>query len=127
MRAWIGRDKRVLKALTAGNFRMLISSKPLVLLDDRSWLEAAVTRYRCEAYRFGDVYARAHGSTAVFATRMDLQATMDDADWSGEMWVTDLWRKTRLRRKWQMTERILSRPEEGPQIPAAVRSLQLWR
>ena len=127
MRAWIGRDKRVLKALTSSNFRMLISSKPPVLLDAHSWLEAAVTRYRCEAYRFGDVYARGLGSVAVFATRIDLKATMDGEDWSGEMWVTDLWRKTRLRRNWRMIERVLSRPEEGPQIPAAVRSLQLWR
>ena len=127
MRAWISRDKRVLRALTSSNFRMLISSKPPVLLDDRSWLEAAFTRYRCEAYRFGDVYARAHGSMAVFATRVDLQATMDGIDWSGEMWVTDLWRKSKLRRSWQMTERVLSRPEEHAQVPAAVRSLQLWR
>ena len=127
MRAWVGRDKRVLKALTSSNFRMLISSKPPVLLDTRSWLEAAVTRYRCEGYRFGDVYARGIGSMAVFATRMELQATMDGEDWSGEMWVTDLWRKTKLRRSWRMIERVLSRPEEGPQVNAAVRSLQLWR
>lgn len=127
MRAWIARDRRVLKALTSSNFRMVISSRPPVILDAGSWLEAAVTRYLCTSYRFGEVYARSHGPVAVFATRMDLEATIDGQDWSGEMWVTDLWRKTKLRRNWRMVERILSRPEEGPQIPAAVRSLQLWR
>ncbi len=127
MRAWVARDRRVLKALTSSNFRMVISSKPPVLLDASSFLEAAATRYRCESYRFGEVYARALGSTAVFATRAELKATLDGADWSGEMWITDLWRKTKVRRKWQMVERILSRPEEAPQVPAAIRSLQLWR
>ncbi len=127
MRAWVGRDHRVLKALTSSNFRMLIGSKPPVLLDARSWLEAAGTRYRCEGYRFGDVYARSFGPMAIFATHVDLKAKMDGEDWSGEMWITDLWRKTRLRRNWKMIERVLSRPEEGPQVAAAVRSLQLWR
>lgn len=127
MRAWVGRDKRVLKALTSSNFRMVVSSRPPVILDVRSWLEAAATRYLCESYRFGEVYVRNLGSIAVFATRMELQATMDGEDWSGELWVTDLWRKTRIRRNWQMVERVLSRPEEGPKVPAAIRSLQLWR
>lgn len=127
MRAWVGRDKRVLKALTSSNFRMVISSKPPVILDVRSWLEAAATRYLCESYRFGEVYVRNLGSVAVFATRMELQATMDGEDWSGELWVTDIWRKTKLRRNWRMVERVLSRPEEGAKVPAAIRSLQLWR
>ena len=127
MRAWVARDKKVLKALTAGNFRLLIGSRPPAILDSGSWLEAAATRYLCQGYRFGEVYARDFGSMAVFATRMELQATMDGEDWSGELWVTDLWRKKRLRRNWRMIERVLSRPEERPQIPAAVRSLQLWR
>lgn len=127
MRAWVNRDKRELKALTSGNFRMVISSKPPVILDARSWLEAAATRYLCKSYRFGEIYARNIGSVAVFATRVELEATMDGEDWSGEMWVTDLWRKSKLRRNWHMMERIVSRPEEGAQVPAAVRSLQLWR
>ncbi len=127
MRAWVARDKRMLKTLTSSNFRLVISSKPPVLLDARSWIEAAGTRYRCEAYRFGEVYARGLGSAAIFATRVELKATMDGDDWSGEFWITDLWRKTRVRRSWQMMERVVSRPEEGADIPAVIRSLQLWR
>ncbi|HEY0625897.1 MAG TPA: nuclear transport factor 2 family protein [Allosphingosinicella sp.] len=127
MRAWIGRDIRTLKALTSRNFRMVMGSKPCVILDARSWLDAASTRYLCKSYRFGDVYARTLGPVAIFASQLDLQATMDGEDWSGEAWVTDIWRKSRVRRKWLLMERVLSRPEDRPQIPAGIRSLQLWR
>ena len=127
MRAWVGRDARDLKALTSRNFMMLIGSKPCVILDARSWLEAATTRYLCTSYRFGDVYARDLGSVALFAAQLDIQATMDGHDWSGRIWVTDLWRKSTVRRNWRMIERVVSRPEDSPQVPAAIRSLQLWR
>lgn len=127
MRAWIGRDARDLKALTSRKFMMLIGSKPCVILDARSWLEAATTRYLCTSYRFGDVYVRDLGSVALFASQVEVQATMDGHDWSGRIWVTDLWSKSRVRRNWRMVERIVSRPEDGPQVPAAIRSLQLWK
>jgi hypothetical protein len=127
MRAWVGGDRRVLKALTSSNFRLVIGSRPPAILDAPSWLEAATTRFLCQSYRFGEVYARGFGSVAVFATRIELKATMDREDWSGDVWATDIWRKTRLRRSWRMIERVLSRPEERQQVPAAVRSLQLWR
>jgi len=52
---------------------------------------------------------------------------LEDKDWSGEYWVTDIWRKSRVRRKWQMVERILSRPDTDRQLPEGIRSLQLWR
>lgn len=127
MRAWVRRDARALKALTSRNFMMLIGSKPCVILDSRSWLEAATTRYLCTSYRFGDVYARDLGSVALFASQVEVQATMDGHDWSGRIWVTDLWRKWAVRRNWRMVERVVSRPEDNPQVPAAIRSLQLWR
>jgi hypothetical protein len=127
MRAWVGRDARELKALTSRKFRMVIGTKPCVILDARSWLEAATTRYICKSYRFGDIYARELGSVAVFATQLDVQATIDGHDWSGRLWLTDIWRKSRVRRNWHMVERVLSRPEDNPDVPAAIRSLQLWK
>ena len=127
MRAWVGGDARALKALTARNFRMLIGSKPSVILDAKSWLDAATTRYVCTSYRFGDIYVRDLGPVAVFATQLTVQATMDGRDWSGQLWVTDIWRKSTVRRNWRMVERVISRPEESPDVPAAIRSLQLWR
>lgn len=127
MRAWVGRDSKALKSLTARNFVMLIGSKPPVLLDAPSWLEAATTRYLCKSYRFGDVYVRDLGSICLFAAAADVDATMDGHDWSGRIWVTDLWRKGRVRRSWRMVERIISRTDDNPKVPAAIRSLQLWR
>ena len=127
MRAWVNGDARALKALTSGKFRMVVGSKPIVLLDSKSWLEAAAGRYTCSAYRFGDIYARDLGAVAVFATQLTMTATMDGHDWSGQYWVTDLWRKSRIRRNWRMIERVIARPEEKADVSAAIRSLQLWR
>lgn len=127
MRAWVHGDRRTIKKLISRNFRLLIGSKPSVILDAPSWMEAATTRYLCTSYRFGDVYVRQHGSMALFASQLDLEATMDGSDWSGRFWVTDLWRKTGIKRNWRMVERVISRTEENPQVPTAVRSMQLWR
>ncbi len=127
MRAWAGRDRRTLKALTSRHFMLLVGSKPPVILDARSWLEAAGTRWTCSGYRFGDVYVRALGSTALFACEVELQSTLDGQDWSGRLWVTDLWRRGTVRRGWRMVERVISRPEDHASVPAAIRSMQLWK
>src|SRR5687768_9581618 len=127
MRAWVGGDVRTLKGLTSRNFRLVIGSKPSVLLDAKSWLDACGSRFTCRSYRFGDLYARNLGPVSVFATQLDLEANIDGHDWSGRVWVTDLWRKNGIRRNWRMVERVMSRPEEDAQVPAAIRSLQLWR
>jgi hypothetical protein len=127
MRAWVAGDVRTLKALTARDFQLVMGSKPSVLLDSKSWLEAAAKRYVCRSYRFGDIYVRDVGAIAIFATQLELKASMDGQDWSGRFWVTDVWRKGRVRRKWRLAERILSRPEDNPDVPAAIRSMQLWR
>jgi hypothetical protein len=104
-----------------------MGSKPPVILDARSWLEAATTRYLCTSYRFGDIYVRDLGGLALFASQIETKATMDGHDWSGVMWVTDLWSKSRIRRSWRMVERVISRPEDKKDVPAAIKSLQLWR
>ena len=127
MRAWVVGDTAVLKAMTARNFRMVMGSKPCAILDYKSWIEAAPKRFVCQSYRFGDIYVRSVGGLVIFATQLELKATMDGADWSGRYWVTDLWRKGKVRRKWVMVERVISRPEDNKDVPAAIRSLQLWR
>ena len=127
MRAWASGDARTLKALTSRKFRMVVGSKPSVLLDASSFLQAATSSFTCESYRFGDIYARNLGGVIVFATQLDLKASIDGHDWSGRMWVTDIWRKSGVRRSWRMVERVLSRPEEDSKVPAAIRELQLWR
>jgi ketosteroid isomerase-like protein len=126
MRAWVQRDLRTLKAVTARDFILLVGSKPPVILDQRSWLEAAKERFRCASFRFGDIFVRQIGALALFASRMEIEARMDGRDWSGSLWVTDLWRKKRIG-GWRMAERVIARPDEDPEVPAAIRSLQLWK
>jgi ketosteroid isomerase-like protein len=127
MRAWVARDAKELKRLTASDFILVMASKPAVVLDTKSWLEAAVKRYRCTSYRLGDIYVRRIGAIALFASQMELKVSMDGQDWSGRYFVTDVWRKGKVRRGWKLVERVLSRTEENPDVPAAIKSLQLWR
>ena len=126
MRAWVGGDLKELKALTARDFMLVAGSRPSAILDQRSWLEAASKRWRCTSFRFGDVHVRRVGSFAMFASQLEVKATLDGQDMSGQLWVTDLWRKRRIG-GWKMVERVISRPDDNPQMPAAIKSLQLWK
>ena len=127
MRAWSSGDSRTLKALTSRKFRMVVGTKPSVLLDAKSWLDAANSSFLCHSFRFGDIYARDLGPVSVFATQLDLKSSIDGHDWSGRMWVTDIWRKGSIRRSWRMVERVISRPEDDKQLVAAIKALQLWQ
>lgn len=127
MRAWVAGEAKALKAITARDFILLTASKPPAILDRPSWLEAAATRYCCSSYRFGDIYVRDWGSVALFAAPVELKATMDGRDWSGTLFVTDLWRKGRVRRGWKLVQRVLGPVDENPDVPRAIRALQLWR
>ena len=127
MRAWVNRDLKALKAVTASNFILLMGSKPPAILDRPSWLEAASKRYDCSSYRFGDIYVRDLGPAAIFSAPIEMKATMDGHDWSGQFWITDFWRKGRVRRSWKMAQRVVSRTNDDSQVSAAIRSLQLWR
>ncbi|MCW3798754.1 nuclear transport factor 2 family protein [Sphingomonas sp. BN140010] len=127
MRAWMEGDGKALKRLTSRNFRLVIGARPSVLLDSRSWLDGATSRFRCSAYRFGTIYSRDLDGTAVFATQLELEARLDGQDWSGTWWVTDIWRKGRLRRSWRLADRHLSRIEPDSRFPVAIKALQLWK
>ena len=127
MRAWVQRDARALKAVTASEFILLAGSKPPAILDHKSFVDAATTRWLCTSYRFGDIYVRRVGALALFASQLELKSTMDGEPFSGTFWVTDLWRKGRVRRGWRMAQRVMSRVDDDAKLPAAVRSLQLWK
>ena len=127
MRAWVNRDAKALKASTASDFILLVGSKPPTILDRPSWLEAAAKRWDCSSYRFGDIMVRSHGAAALFAAPLELKATLDGRDLSGTVWVTDMWRKGRVRRGWKMVQRIVSLPDGTSDLPKAIRSLQLWK
>ena len=127
MRAWVGRDVKAMKAITAKDFILLTGSKPPAILDRPSWIEAAAERWDCSSYRFGDIYVREVGGIALFTAPVELKATMDGRDWSGHFWVSDLWRKGRVRRGWKLAQRIVTRADDNAELPKAIRALQLWK
>jgi ketosteroid isomerase-like protein len=127
MRAWVGRDAKAMKAITAKDFILLTGSKPPAILDRPSWIEAAAERWDCSSYRFGDIYVREVGGIALFTAPVELKATMDGRDWSGHFWVSDLWRKGRVRRGWKLAQRIVTRADDNAELPKAIRALQLWK
>jgi hypothetical protein len=116
MRAWVGRDARTLKALTSRKFMLLVGSKPCVILDAPSWLDAATTRYLCTSYRFGDFYARDLGSVALFASELEVEATVDGQDWSGPALGDGPVAQDAGPAQLRMIERVISRPEDNPQV-----------
>jgi hypothetical protein len=127
MRSWMQRDRNMMKALASRDFIFLLGSNKPAILDRASWLEAATTRFRLTSYRFGEVYVRRHSSTAIFAAPITLEASLGEDDWSGTAWLTDLWGRSAVRRKWRLIERVLSRPDTTEHAPPAIRSMQLWR
>jgi len=127
MRAWVNREAKALKGLTASDFILLTASKPAMILDRPSWLDAVAKRWDCSSYRFGDIYVRSVGSVALFAASLELKATLDGRDWSGTVFVTDLWRKGKVRRSWKLAQRIVSRADDNRELPKAIKSLQLWK
>jgi hypothetical protein len=127
MRAWINGDSRTLKALTARDFVLLVGTRPPVMLDYSSWVEAAGKRWTCAAYRFGTVYVRSHGQVAVFAAEAELESRIDRLDWSGPAWITDVWRRSRVRRRWRLVERHITRTLDERAVANGIKALQLWR
>ena len=64
---------------------------------------------------------------AMFAASLELKATLDGRDLSGNVFVTDLWRKGKVRRGWKLSQRVVSRIDEERELPKAIKSLQLWK
>jgi ketosteroid isomerase-like protein len=126
MRAWVKRDIKTLKAITAKDFIFIVASKPPAILDRPSWLDAAAERYTCSSYRFGDIYVRSWGAFALFTAPVDLTTCLDGRSASEKVWVVDLWRKSRMR-GWKLVQRSVSRVDEDPQLRSAIKSLQLWK
>ncbi|MFA9199992.1 MAG: DUF4440 domain-containing protein [Cypionkella sp.] len=127
MRGWINRDARDMKALAARDLIVLFGAEKSAILDRPSWLDAATSRLRCEGYRFGTVYVRRHGALALFAAPVELEVSLDGQRMMQRAFVTNLWRRSKLRRNWHAVERVLASPREEAELPAAIRSLQHWR
>ncbi len=127
MRAWMVRDRKAMRGLLARDFIFHLGGSRGAILDRPSWLDASCGRFKLEAYRLGEVYARKLGKAAVLVTPIQLEMKMGVQSWTGEFGLTDVWQKSRLRRNWQLVERVISRPETDEDMAAAIRDLQLWR
>lgn len=126
MRAWMRGDRKLMKEVAARDFVFLLGGKKATMLDRVSWLDAATTRLRCHSYRFGDIYVRRHGSVGLFACQMEIDASLGDHEWKGTIWMSDMWRRSAVRRNWMLIERVVSRPEGDVAFAENLKSLQLW-
>jgi hypothetical protein len=126
MRAWMRGDRKLMKEVAARDFVFLLGGNKAAILDRVSWLEAATTRLRCRSYRFGDIYVRRHGPVGLFACQMEIEASLGDQEWKGTIWVSDLWRRSAVRRSWKLVERVVSRPEGDAGLAENLKSFQLW-
>ena len=127
MRAWVNADRPEMKGLASRDFIFLFASTTPTILDRASWLDGALGRLRCDSFRFGNGYVRRHGAYAVFAAPVELKATLDGRALFEGAFVTDVWRRSKVRRRWQLVERTLVPTDSIAELPSAVRSLQLWR
>jgi hypothetical protein len=127
MRAWMRREKGEMRKFAARDFTMIIGTQRPQLLDKPSFLEASDKAFSCNGFRFREVYVRKHKGCAWFAAGVDLELQIDGKDWSGHFWMTDLWRKSAIKRSWQLVERSLSLTEDDHALSQSIKRLQLWR
>jgi len=127
MRAWINRDDADMKKLASRDLIVLFGGEKSAILDRPSWLDAVSSRLRCRSYRFGTVYVRRHGALAVFTAPVECEVSLDGQPLISRAFFTNVWRRSKVTRRWNVIERVLSAPREEPELPGAVKSLQLWR
>ncbi|ANY20755.1 hypothetical protein A6F68_02255 [Tsuneonella dongtanensis] len=127
MRAWINRDRKDMKALADRDLVILFGSAHPAILDRASWLDAAETRLRCTGYRYGSIYTRRQGKSAIFAAPIELESTVDGRPVLDNTFVVSIWRRTAVRRRWLLIERVFAGQDTDADLPRDVRSMQLWR
>ena len=127
MRAWIARNRADMKALSSRELIVLFGSEKPAILDRVSWLDATESRFRCTGYRFGNVYVRKLGKTAIFAAPVELEASIDSQPVLAKSFVTALWMRSAVRRRWHRIECVFSGQSADTDLPGAIRSMQLWR
>lgn len=128
MRAWVGREQKVMRKLLSPRFRMVVGGSSPVLLDRKSLIDAVGDRWLMRAFRFGaNVYVREAEGLGIFAAEIEVEATIDGADASGRWWLADCWRKSTIGRSWKLLDRQISRSETDSAFAQMVRPLQLWR
>ncbi len=126
MRSWITGNAADVKKLLTRDFTFIAGLARSELLDRPSFVEGVDRGFACSAFRFREVHVKQHGRTAWFAAGCDLELRVASKEWTGQFWLTDLWRKSRLKRTWLLAERSLARVDDDEDIAASIRKLQLW-
>lgn len=127
LRAWMMRDERELKALISGDFLMMVGTTPPALLDRASFLGGMGETFALRGYRIQEFTARKHGRTMWFSGHVELELQAGPQDWKGAFLLTDMWRKSPVRRRWLLAERSLAPLKDGANLFNTIRSMQLWR
>lgn len=127
MRAWIHRNPADLKSLVSGEAIFMFGINPPVLLDRTSFAAAIERDLVCESFRFQELTARKHGKSVWFSAHTELEMRIGGKEWKGHFLITDLWRKSTIRRRWLLAERSLSPMENSEMLSGNIRALQLWR
>lgn len=127
MRAWMSRDPDEVRAMVARDCFMLFGTQPPALLDRPSFLAGLDRGLQCKGFRFHEATARQYGATAWYSGQIDLELQIGANDWSGTFLLTDLWRRGKIKRNWQLAERSLAPIDPNTKLCDAIRALQLWR
>ena len=127
MRAWMSRNASEIKSLVSGDCLMMFGTNPPVLLDRASFVAAIPDQLTLRGFRFHEVTAQRHGGSAWFTGHVELEMTVDGKDWKEPFLISDLWRKTTLRRQWVLAERSLAPLKQDSSLSTSIRKLQLWR
>lgn len=127
MRAWVARDEKAMKKLTAKDFLMLVGSTPPQLLDRPSFLAAMGRGFTCNRFAFREVIARKHRDAAWFVAGADLDLTLGSQTWTGAFLVSALFRKSAWSSKLLLADLSLARQDPDAGRAAAVAKLQLWK
>lgn len=123
----MNRDEGDMKKLAARGLIVLFGAERSAILDRPSWLDAATSRLRCAGYRFGTVYVRRHGAAAIFAAPAEVEVSFEGTPLITRAFFTNIWRRSKITRRWHTVERIISEPCAKADLPAAIKSLQHWR
>ena len=100
------RDRSSLDRFLAHEFTMVTNRGSLI--DKAQWLENMLQRVGRDVTppEFLDVRVHVYGNTALMSSRNILRATFDGKDWSGELYLTDIW--VRRDGRWQLVRRHAS-------------------
>ena len=122
MQAWIDLDHAVLERVMAPDFALIVSAFPTKSMERANWL-ATCQRYRCSAFRYGDVQVRQLSEDiAVMSAIAEQRAELDGVDRSGRFWLTDVWRR-QPGGEWQVCARYSAFPEKEGQSSSALDNL----